>query len=128
MEMIKIDDDDFTDWLIDREECIMDLDDEELEATRKLNGATKESNKENEYLKELKNNEEVVRRVDISANLNAIILILINKGLTEENEFQKLFEKSKEAIYKKILKDLTKEQKDSLEVNKKFRELFGGIF
>ena len=128
MEMIKIDDDDFTDWLIDREECIMDLDDEELEATRKLNGATKESNKENEYLKELKNNEEVVRRVDISANLNAIILILINKGLTEENEFQKLFEKSKEAIYKKILKDLTKEQKDSLEVNKKFREVYGGIF
>lgn len=123
-----MEDDDFTDWLIAREECIMDLDDKELEATRKLNGATKESNKENEYLKELKNNEEVVRRVDISANLNAIILILINKGLTEENEFQKLFEKSKEAIYKKILKDLTKEQKDSLEVNKKFRELFGGVF
>ena len=122
------DDDDFEDWLIAREECIMDLDDKELEATRKLNGATKESNKENEYLKELKKNEEVVRRVDISANLNAIILTLINKGLIKENEFQELFEESKEAIYKKILKDLTKEQKDSLEVNKKFRELFGGVF
>lgn len=122
------DDDDFEDWLIAREECIMDLDDKELEETRKLNGATKESNKENEYLKELKNNKEVVRRVDISANLNAIILILINKGLTEENKFQKLFEKSKEAIYRKMIKDLTKEQKDSLEVNKKFRELFGGAF
>lgn len=37
-------DDDFTDWLIAREECIMDLDDEELKATRKLNGVAKESN------------------------------------------------------------------------------------
>ena len=37
-------DDDFTDWLIAREECIMDLDDEELKATRKLNGVDKESN------------------------------------------------------------------------------------
>ena len=36
------DDDDFTDWLIAREECIeMELDDEELKATRKLNGADK---------------------------------------------------------------------------------------
>lgn len=32
-------DDDFTDWLVNREECIMDLDEEELRATRKLNGA-----------------------------------------------------------------------------------------
>ena len=118
-------DDDFTDWLIAREECVMDLDDEELRATRKLNGVDKENN---EYLEELKKNEEVVRRVDIAANFNAIILTLINKGLIKENEFQELFEESKEAIYKKILKDLTKEQKDSLEVNKKFRELFGGIF
>lgn len=122
------DDDDFEDWLIAREECIMDLDDKELEATRKLNGATKESNKENEYLKELKKNEEVVRRVDISANLNAIILTLINKGLIKENEFQKLFEKSKEAIYRKMIKDLTKEQKEQLKASKRFRELFGGIF
>ena len=38
------DDDDFTDWLIAREECVMDLDDEELKATRKLNGVAKESN------------------------------------------------------------------------------------
>lgn len=38
------DDDDFEDWLIAREECIMDLDDEELKATRKLNGVAKESN------------------------------------------------------------------------------------
>ena len=36
------DKDDFTDWLIAREECIeMELDDEELKATRKLNGADK---------------------------------------------------------------------------------------
>lgn len=119
------DDDDFEDWLIAREECIMNLDDEELKATRKLNGVDKENN---EYLEELKKNEEVVRRVDIAANFNAIILTLINKGLIKENEFQELFEESKEAIYKKILKDLTKEQKDSLEVNKKFRELFGGVF
>ena len=37
-------DDDFEDWLIAREECVMDLDDEELKATRKLNGVDKESN------------------------------------------------------------------------------------
>ena len=121
-------DDDFTDWLIAREECVMDLDDEELKATRKFNGVDKESDKEDEYLEELKKNEEVVRRVDIAANFNAIILTLINKGLIKENEFQELFEESKEAIYKKILKDLTKEQKDSLEVNKRFRKLFGGVF
>ena len=37
------DKDDFTDWLIAREECIemSDLDDEEIKATRKLNGADK---------------------------------------------------------------------------------------
>ena len=122
------DDEDFTDWLIAREESIMDLDDEELKATRKLNGIDKESDKDNKYLEELKKDEEVVRRVDIAANLNAIILTLIKKGLIKENEFQELFEKSKEAIYKKILKDLTKEQKDQLEVNKRFRELFGGNF
>lgn len=122
------DDEDFTDWLIAREESIMDLDDEELKATRKLNGIDKESDKDDEYLEELKKDEEVVRRVDIAANLNAIILTLIEKGLIKENEFQELFEKSKEAIYKKLLKDLTKEQKDQLEVSKKFRELFGGNF
>ena len=38
------DDDDFEDWLIAREECVMDLDDEELKATRKLNGVAKENN------------------------------------------------------------------------------------
>lgn len=40
MEMIKIEDDDFTDWLIAREECIMDLDEGEV-------------NKDIEFIKEL---------------------------------------------------------------------------
>ena len=46
------DDDDFEDWLIAREECIMDLDDEELKATRKLNGVVKESNLEEDIMSE----------------------------------------------------------------------------
>ena len=48
-------DDDFTDWLIAREECIMDLDDEELKATRKLNGVAKEEN-EKAILRDAKKN------------------------------------------------------------------------
>lgn len=34
-----------TDFLIEREECIMDLDDEELKATKKLNGVAKKNKK-----------------------------------------------------------------------------------
>ena len=105
-----------------------DLDDEELEATRKNNRVDKESDKEDEYLEELKKNEEIVRRVEIAANLNAIILILINKGVIKEDEYLDLYKKSGEAMYRKMLKELTQEQKASLRANKRFRELFGGVF
>lgn len=81
--------------------------------------------KEEEYLEELKKNEEVKQSVEISANLNAILLILIKNNLTTEEQFNKLAEQSKENIYKYALNNMTHDQKKGLEASKGFRDLFG---
>ena len=81
--------------------------------------------KEEEYLEELKKNEEVKQSVEISANLNAIVLTLIKHHLITEKEYDKLVEQSKENIYKYALNNMTEEQKKGIEASKDFRDLFG---
>ena len=82
------DEDDLTDWLIAREECVMDLDDEELKATRKLNGVAKENNIE-EIKKNIKYWEDEVQKAlkenDIGKAIGCRVLANnLRKDLGEE--------------------------------------------
>ena len=80
---------------------------------------------EKEYLEELKKDKEFCARMKITANLNAIILILKTNGLTTEEEYEKLVKESEKVLQKVVLQSLTDEQKKGLETSKGFRDLFG---
>ena len=84
--------------------------------------------KDEEYLNLLKKDNVVVQNVETIANLDTIIQVLIDKNLITEEEYLELYKRSKENIYKSILESLSQEQKDSLETNKTFDDLFGRIF
>ena len=104
------DDDDFTDWLIAREECIeMELDDEELKATRKLNGVAKESNIE----------EDIKRCEKLTEPQNANWI-----GITNQLAIAHLIEKVKElrAMCEEYCPK-TERLKELEEENQKYRNL-----
>lgn len=84
--------------------------------------------KDEEYLNLLKKDNVVVQNVETIANLDTIIQVLIDKNLITEEEYLELYKRSKENIYKSILESLSQEQKDSLETNKTFDDLFGRFF
>lgn len=84
--------------------------------------------KDEEYLNLLKKDNVVVQNVEIIANLDTIIQVLIDKNLITEEEYLELYKRSKENTYKSILESLSQEQKDSLETNKTFDDLFGRFF
>lgn len=84
--------------------------------------------KDKEYLNLLKKDNIVVQNVETIANLNTIIQVLIDKNLITEEEYLELYKRSKENTYKSILESLSQEQKDSLETNKTFDDLFGRFF
>ena len=81
-----------------------------------------------EYLNLLKKDNVVVQNVETIANLDTIIQVLIDKNLITEEEYLELYKRSKENTYKSILESLSQEQKDSLETNKTFDDLFGRFF
>lgn len=80
---------------------------------------------EEELLKELKRNSEIQKNIEITANLNAIVLVLLKNNLITEEEYNELVEKSRQVSYKHIINSLTEEQKKEIEASKKFRDLFG---
>ena len=84
--------------------------------------------KDEEYLNLLKKDNVVVQNVETIANLDTIIQVLIDKNLITEEEYLELYKRSKENTYKSILESLLQEQKDSLETNKTFDDLFGRFF
>ncbi len=104
------DDDDFEDWLIAREECIMDLDNDELEATRKLNGVAKESNIEiiEDFINEIK---------DFELNKDTVEIVNALEYVLEEREAdKKRIKELEDDLYSAncIISDLT----DSIPVQK----------
>lgn len=84
--------------------------------------------KDEEYLNLLKKDNVVVQNVETIANLDTIIQVLIDKNLITKEEYLELYKRSKENTYKSILESLSQEQKDSLETNKTFDDLFGRFF
>lgn len=84
--------------------------------------------KDEEYLNLLKKDNVVVQNVETIANLDTIIQVLIDKNLITEEEYLELYKRSKENTYKSILESLSQEQKDSLETNKTFDDLFRRFF
>lgn len=82
--------------------------------------------KDEEYLNLLKQDKSVAINAQISANLNAIVQVLINNNLITDEEYSELYEKSEGTIYKSILNNLSQQQKNILESNKIFNDLFGG--
>lgn len=84
--------------------------------------------KDEEYLNLLKKDNIVVQNVETIANLDTIIQVLIDKNLITEEEYLELYKRSKENTYKSILESLSQEQKDSLETNKTFDDLFRRFF
>lgn len=81
--------------------------------------------KDEEYLNLLKKDNTVIQNVETIANLDTIIQVLIDKNLITEEEYLELYKRSKENTYRSILESLSQEQKDSLETNKTFDDLFG---
>lgn len=73
-----------------------------------------------EILKELMNNKEIKSILTISAEINAIYLILKRNNLTTEEEFNKLVEQSE----KDLLEYSLKLMKEKLKADKAFREMF----
>ena len=80
--------------------------------------------KEEEYLEELMKDETFKSTLNISANLNAILVVLLKNNLTTEKEYVKLVDESKIQLQEITLKSLSKKAKEDLEVGKKFRDLF----
>ena len=81
--------------------------------------------KEEEYLEELMKNKTYQSTLNISANLNAILVILLKNNLTTQEEYIKLFDEQKIKLQEDTLKSLSKEVKEGLEIGKKFKDLFG---
>lgn len=75
----------------------------------------------------IKDNEENNYQLGISATLTTIITILIDKGVTTMDEFKKIQEISLEKARQKQIDNMTDSEKESLEVMKKFSDLFGGL-
>ena len=73
-----------------------------------------------EILKELMNNKEIKSTLTISAEINAIYLILKRNNLTTEEEFNKLVEQSE----KDLLECSLKFMKEKLKADKSFKEMF----
>ena len=81
--------------------------------------------KEEEYLEELMKDETFKSTLNISANLNAIFVVLLKNNLTTEKEYVKLVDESKIKLQEITLKSLSEKVKADLEIGKKFRDLFG---
>lgn len=81
--------------------------------------------KEEEYIEELMKDKTFKSILDISANLNAILVVLLKNNLTTEEEYVKLVDESKIKLQEVTLKSLSKKVKEDLEIGKQFRDLFG---
>ena len=114
------DKDDFTDWLIAREECVeMELDDEELRATRKLNGADKPT--ADKLFKELG-----YEKIDKKRLKHIQYVRQINKNTKENITFHKTFKKVEVYFYDyEDYEELTKPiaMQELKAINEKVKEL-----
>ena len=82
----------------------------------------------NDEIKEfMKDNEENNYQLGVSATLTAIITILIENNITNEEEFKKIQELCLEKVRDEQIKRMTSEEKEQLETIKKFNDLFGGL-
>ncbi len=82
----------------------------------------------NDEIKEfMKDNEENNYQLGISATLTAIITILIENNITNEEEFKKIQELCLEKVRDEQIKRMTSKEKEQLETIKKFNDLFGGL-
>lgn len=81
--------------------------------------------KKEEYLEELMKDKNFESTLNISANINAILIILLKNNLTTQEEYVKLVDESKIKLQEVTLKSLSEKVKEDLEIGKKFRDLFG---
>lgn len=81
--------------------------------------------KREEYLEELMKDKNFESTLNISANINAIFIILLKNNLTTQEEYVKLVDESKIKFQELTLKSLSEKVKADLEIGKKFRDLFG---
>ena len=82
----------------------------------------------NDEIKEfIKDNEENNYQLGISATLTAIITILIENNITNEEEFKKIQELCLEKVRDEQIKRMTSKEKEQLEAIKKINDLFGGL-
>ena len=75
----------------------------------------------------IKDNEENNYQLGVSATLTTIITILIDKGITTQDEFHKIQEISLEKARQKQINNLSDTEKEYIEAMKKFSDLFGGV-
>ena len=75
----------------------------------------------------IKDNEENNYQLGVSATLTAIITILINRGITTQDEFKKIQEYALEKVMEEQIKNMSDTEKEQIEAMKKFSDLFGGL-
>ena len=80
-----------------------------------------------EILEYMKDNEENNYQLGISATLTTIIAILIDKGLTTQEEFAEIQKQCLEKVRIEQVKRMTDEEKNQLKSLKNFSDLFSGI-
>lgn len=80
-----------------------------------------------EILEYMKDNEENNYQLGISATLTTIMTILIDKGLTTQEEFAEIKKRCFEKVRIEQVKRMTDEEKSQLKSLKNFLDLFGGI-
>ena len=74
--------------------------------------------KKEEYLEELMKDKNFESTLNISANINAIVVILLKNNLTTQEEYEKLVNKSEVKLQELIVKLLSKQAKEDLETGK----------
>lgn len=80
---------------------------------------------EEEILEFLKDDDENNYQLGISATLETIIRILLANNITNKKEFQEIQKYCLERVKKEQIQRMSNEEKQKLEVIKKFNDLFG---
>lgn len=77
-----------------------------------------------EYIKLLKNNEEINRIIELTSTVNAIAYLLVDKNICTMDEIKKIKE---EYINKMLEENFKNEDEETLKALKTFNDLFGNI-
>ena len=80
---------------------------------------------EEEYIKYVESDEDLLRIIEVNSNICAIIDILINKGICKPEEFKKIKQENKKEILNNSYKREKQEDLKAVKTINDFINLFG---